>query len=62
MRAVAIDAFGGVENLRSREVPIPEIGPDEVLLRIEAAGVGEWDPFEREGGYAKMLGTEPKFR
>ena len=61
MRAVAIDRFGGIETLTLRTVPIPELGPNEVLIRVEVAGVGEWDPFEREGGYAKMLGTEPKF-
>lgn len=61
MRAVGIDGFGGIETLRVRTVPVPEIGPDEVLVRIEYAGVGEWDPFEREGGYARMMGMEPAF-
>jgi NADPH:quinone reductase len=61
MQAVAIDRFGGVETLEMRELPVPEVGPGEVLLRVESAGVGEWDPFEREGGYAEMLGIEPDF-
>ena len=34
-------------------LPVPEIGPDEVLIRVESAGVAEWDPFEREGGFAE---------
>src|SRR5207237_1906344 len=29
--------------------------------RVETAGVGVWDPFEGEGGFAKMLGTTPRF-
>src|ERR1700731_1855673 len=29
--------------------------------RVEAAGVGIWDVFEREGGFAQMFGIEPKF-
>ncbi len=61
MRAVAIDRFGGPELLTVKTLPIPEVGPDEVLIRVELAGVGEWDPFEREGGFAQWLGTEPKF-
>jgi len=32
-----------------------------VLIRIESAGVAEWDPFEREGGFVKMLGMTPTF-
>jgi NADPH:quinone reductase-like Zn-dependent oxidoreductase len=40
---------------------LPEIGPEDVLIRVEMAGVGVWDPFEREGGFAKLLGTAPQF-
>lgn len=61
MRAVAIDRFGGAECLRIHSLPVPEVGPDEVLIRIEAAGIGPWDAFEREGGYAEMLGIQPAF-
>lgn len=61
MRAVAIDRFGGPEVLKIQMVPVPDLGPDEILIRVEIAGVGEWDPFEREGGYAEMMGIEPSF-
>lgn len=61
MRAVAIDRFGGPEVLKVQTVPVPDLGLGEVLVRVEIAGVGEWDPFEREGGYAEMLGIEPSF-
>lgn len=61
MRAVAIDRFGGVETLEMHTLPIPGIGPGEVLVRVQWAGVGEWDPFEREGGYAEMTGVTPAF-
>ncbi|WP_434045622.1 MULTISPECIES: quinone oxidoreductase family protein [Sorangium] len=61
MRAVALDRFGGPEALALRTLPVPTVGPDEVLVRVEVAGVGEWDPFEREGGYARMLGLTPQF-
>ncbi len=61
MRAAAIDRFGGRETLTLQTLPVPEVGPDEVLIRVESAGVAVWDPFEREGGFAEMFGVEPKF-
>ncbi|WP_437636558.1 quinone oxidoreductase family protein [Sorangium sp. So ce854] len=61
MRAVALERFGGPEALALRALPVPPLGPGEVLIRVEVAGIGEWDPFEREGGYARMLGQTPRF-
>src|SRR5690348_15131987 len=61
MRAVTLDSFGGPEALKIQNVPIPEIDADEVLIRVEAAGVGAWDPYEREGGFVEILGIKPKF-
>jgi NADPH:quinone reductase-like Zn-dependent oxidoreductase len=61
MRAIAIDRFGGPGELRLQTVPIPEVDPHEVLVRLDVADVGEWDPFEREGGYAEMMGLTPDF-
>lgn len=61
MRAIVIDAFGGLEKMKLGSLPIPEVGPNEVLIRVEVAGVGVWDPFEREGGFAKILGTHAEF-
>src|SRR6516225_4845053 len=61
MQAAAIDRFGGIETIHLQTLPVPDIGPDEVLIRVEVAGVGVWDAFEREGGFAQMFGIEPKF-
>ncbi len=61
MKAVAIDRFGGLETLALQTRPIPNLDPNEILIHVESAGVGEWDPFEREGGFAKLFGIEPKF-
>ncbi|MGF1571006.1 MAG: NADP-dependent oxidoreductase [Nodosilinea sp.] len=61
MQAVALDRFGGPDELKLRTLPVPDVEPDEVLIHVESAGVGVWDPFEREGGYAEMLGLEPHF-
>ncbi len=61
MRAVALDNFGGPEALRIQNLPIPEIEPEEVLIQVEAAGVGAWDPFEREGQFVEIMGVKPTF-
>lgn len=60
MEAIAIDRFGSIDELNSQRLPVPEIDPDEVLIRVEWAGLGSWDVEEREGKYAEYLG-EPTF-
>src|SRR5579859_5361847 len=49
MRAVAITAFGGPDRLTLMQMPRPIPGPDEVLIRVQAAGVGLWDVKVRRG-------------
>jgi NADPH:quinone reductase-like Zn-dependent oxidoreductase len=61
MRAVALDKFGGPEALKIQNIPIPQIEGQEVLIRVEAAGVGAWDPFEREGRFVEITGIKPSF-
>lgn len=61
MKAVAIDQFGGPEELTLHMLSIPEIEPDEVLIRVDTAGVGQWDPWVREGEFAQMTGVKPRF-
>ena len=55
MRAAVIDRFGGPETLSIRRVPAPEIKPDQILIRVESAGVGVWDVAEREGTLARRF-------
>lgn len=61
MQAVALDRFGGPETLKIQSLPIPEVNADEILIHVESAGVGAWDPFEREGGFVEVLGLKPEF-
>jgi len=61
MQAVALDKFGGPEALKIQNLPIPQIEAQEVLIRVAAAGVGAWDPFEREGRFVEILGMKPTF-
>jgi NADPH:quinone reductase-like Zn-dependent oxidoreductase len=56
MRAAAIDQFGGPEELHVQPLPVPEPGPDQVLIRLDTAGIGVWDPYVRSGEL-KLGGT-----
>jgi NADPH:quinone reductase-like Zn-dependent oxidoreductase len=55
MRAVTIDKYGGKEVLKVNNIPAPEPGPGEVLIKVEAAGVGVWDEKIREGRMKEMF-------
>lgn len=50
MKAAVIDRFGGPEVLHVATIPVPEPGEHEVLIRVNMAGIGVWDPWMREGG------------
>ncbi len=52
MRAITVSEFGGPEVLQPSDVPMPEPGADDVLVRVLAAGVGPWDASLRCGGWA----------
>ena len=43
MKALVHDEYGGPEVLRLDELPIPQPGPDKVLVRVRAASINEWD-------------------
>lgn len=49
MKAVQQYAFGGPEVLRYEEVPVPELLPSEVLVRVHAVGLNPPDWYLRDG-------------
>jgi NADPH:quinone reductase-like Zn-dependent oxidoreductase len=49
MLAVRIHHFGPPAAMVVEEIPIPSPGPSEVLIRVQASGVGPWDAWIREG-------------
>lgn len=60
MRAVVLDRFGFIENLRVADLPIPEPGAGEVLVRIAAGSVNPIDVKTRIGqGAANFTVVEP---
>ena len=49
IKAVRIAQYGGSEQLRFEEAPLPEIGPGQVLAKVRYAGVNPVDWKIREG-------------
>jgi NADPH2:quinone reductase len=52
MKAAAIDKTGPPEVLTIHTLPIPKVGPKDVLISLLAAGVGIWDAQVRKGEYS----------
>ncbi|MEA1902214.1 MAG: NAD(P)-dependent alcohol dehydrogenase, partial [Actinomycetota bacterium] len=64
MKAIFHDRYGSAEVLEFRDLPLPPLGDDEVLVRVHAAGVNRGDGLAVEGiPYAARLTyglTRPK--
>ncbi|MDE2198060.1 MAG: NAD(P)H-quinone oxidoreductase [Rhodospirillales bacterium] len=59
MRFIAAAAPGGPEVLQPATGPLPEIKPDEVLIRVMAAGINRPDVQQRKGAYPPPPGASP---
>jgi NADPH2:quinone reductase len=51
MRAIQVQEFGGPEVLRLADVPTPEPGDGEVLVRVTRAGINYADTHQRRNEY-----------
>ena len=49
MKAVRFDEYGGVEVLKVVDVPCPLPGPQQVLVRVKAAGINPGEAKIRDG-------------
>ena len=54
MNATRVHKFGGPEVLRLEEVPTPQPGPGEVLVRMHAVGVNPVETYIRAGTYSRL--------
>ena len=54
MKAIHVHEFGGPDVLRLNEVPTPQPGPGEVLVRMHAVGVNPVETYIRAGTYARL--------
>jgi NADPH2:quinone reductase len=59
MKAIQIHSTGGPEVLQLAELPIPEPGPGQVLIRVEAIGVNFIDVYFRKGVYKATMPLTP---
>jgi NADPH2:quinone reductase len=53
MKAIRVHEFGGPDVLHLEEVPDPQPGPGQVLVKLEAVGVNPVDVYIHSGGYGK---------
>ena len=54
-KAVKFDHYGGIDVLKVEEVPRPAPGPNQVLVKVEAAGVNPGEAAIREGAFDEMF-------
>jgi len=59
MKAIQIHETGGPEVLKLVELPIPQPGPGQVLIRVEAVGVNFIEIYFRKGTYRAALPITP---
>ena len=65
MKAAAFDSYGGPEVLHTETLPVPRPGGKQVLVRLDSAGIGVWDPEVRSGeielgpsGFPRIIGND----
>ena len=59
MTFVQMDGAGGPEVMKLAQGPLPSPKPDEVLIRVHAAGVNRPDIAQRQGSYPPPPGASP---
>src|SRR5438876_11640364 len=55
MKAFIVDRYGGPDRVRAGETPDPQVGENDVLVRIHAAGVNLLDSKIRNGEFKQIL-------
>lgn len=59
MKAIVITQPGAPDVLQIAERPTPAYGPDEVLVKVAAAGINRPDIYQRKGNYPPPPGAPP---
>jgi NADPH:quinone reductase-like Zn-dependent oxidoreductase len=55
MRAFVVERYGDADSVRAGDVPDPQVGDDDVLVRIHAASVNPLDLKTRDGEFKAIL-------
>ena len=61
MKAFIVDRYGRGGTLRAGDMPEPEVGEHDVLVRVHAAGVNALDSKIRNGEFKLILPYRPPF-
>lgn len=59
MKAIVVRNFGGPDVLKLEDVPDPQPGPAQVVVRVRAAGINPYDSYMRAGTYGARNPTLP---
>jgi NADPH:quinone reductase-like Zn-dependent oxidoreductase len=54
MKAAIVDHFGPPDVVHTTRIRVPKLGRREILIRVEAAAVGEWDPALIDGSFSDV--------
>jgi putative PIG3 family NAD(P)H quinone oxidoreductase len=60
MRAAWISRFGGPEVMEIRQLARPQIGREQILVRVRASGLNRADLLQRQGKYPPPPGNPPE--
>ena len=56
MKAILLSGFGDADVMHVGEVPRPQPGPGQILIKVAAASVNRPDVVQREGNYPPLPG------
>jgi NADPH:quinone reductase-like Zn-dependent oxidoreductase len=59
MKAFVVERYGK-DGLRATEVPEPEVGDGDVLVKVSAAAINPLDKMVRNGEFKRLLSTGPR--
>ena len=51
MKYIGLHASGGADQMYLAEGPLPNCGPNEMVIKVAAAGINRPDILQREGLY-----------
>ena len=60
MKAFVVEHYGK-DGLRAAEVPEPEVGDGDVLVKVSAAGLNPLDKMVRDGEFKRLLKYQTPF-
>ncbi|PPJ41286.1 MULTISPECIES: NADP-dependent oxidoreductase [unclassified Pseudoxanthomonas] len=60
MKAFVVEKYGK-DGVRAAHVPVPSVGPRDVLVRVSAASINPLDKMVRNGDFKQLLKYKPPF-